>query len=73
MSPRFRPGGTTPRRALIIGLGVCALVLFLGMNMLNAFNLNVFNPPSGLQTLVFIALSTLAFQGNSFFRSACLR
>jgi len=61
MSPRFRPGGTTPRRALIIGLGVCALVLFLGMNMLNAFNLNVFNPPSGLQTLVFIALSTLAF------------
>ncbi|MEO6923325.1 MAG: HAMP domain-containing protein, partial [Bryocella sp.] len=56
MSPRH-----TPRRALIIGLGVCLLLLFLGLATLNAFNLSILNPSSGRQTLVFIALSTIAF------------
>lgn len=51
----------TPRRALIIGLGVALLVLFLTLATLNAFNLNFLNPASPIQTLVFIALSTIAF------------
>lgn len=54
--------GTAPgRRALVIVLGVCLLVLFLALGTLNAFNLKFLNPASPIQTLVFIALSTLAF------------
>jgi len=49
------------RRALIIGLGVCLVLLFLALATLNAFNLNFLNPASPVQTLVFIALSTIAF------------
>jgi len=49
------------RRALIIGLGVCLLLLFLALATLNAFNLNFLNPASPVQTLVFITLSTIAF------------
>jgi two-component system, NtrC family, nitrogen regulation sensor histidine kinase NtrY len=51
----------TRRRTLIIGLGVCLVLLFLALATLNAFNLNFLNPASPVQTLVFIALSTLAF------------
>ena len=49
------------RRALVIGLGVALLVLFLSLAALNAFNLKFLNPDSPRQALVFIALSTLAF------------
>ena len=49
------------RRALVIALGVCLLLLFLGLATLNAFNLSFLNPASPTQTLVFIALSTVAF------------
>src|SRR6201996_1824371 len=49
------------RRAIIIALGVCVLVLFLGLAALNAFNPRYLNPASPLQTVVFVALSTLAF------------
>ena len=51
----------TRRRTLIIGLGVCLVLLFLALATLNAFNLNFLNPASPVQTLVFIALSTIAF------------
>jgi two-component system, NtrC family, nitrogen regulation sensor histidine kinase NtrY len=51
----------TRRRALIIALGVCFLLLFLALATLNAFNLNFLNPASPVQTLVFITLSTIAF------------
>ena len=49
------------RRALVITLGVCLLILFLALATLNAFNLKFLNPASPTQTLVFIALSTVAF------------
>jgi two-component system nitrogen regulation sensor histidine kinase NtrY len=52
---------STPRRALVVGLAVSLLVLFLALATLNAFNLSFLNPASPLQTLVFIALSTIAF------------
>jgi two-component system nitrogen regulation sensor histidine kinase NtrY len=52
---------STPRRALVIGLAVCLLILFLALAALNAFNLGFLNPASPSQTLVFIALSTIAF------------
>jgi len=51
----------TRRRALVIGLVICFTLLFLALATLNAFNLNFLNPASPLQTLVFIALSTIAF------------
>jgi two-component system nitrogen regulation sensor histidine kinase NtrY len=55
--------GTSPSRRgiLVITLSVCLLVLFIALAMLNAFNLNFLNPASPIQTLVFIALSTIAF------------
>ncbi|HEX4154913.1 MAG TPA: ATP-binding protein [Acidobacteriaceae bacterium] len=54
--------GTSPgRRTLVITLGVCLLILFVTLATLNAFNLSFLNPASPRQTLVFIALSTLAF------------
>jgi two-component system nitrogen regulation sensor histidine kinase NtrY len=49
------------RRLLVIALGVSLLVLFLSLATLNAFNLNFLNPASPVQTLVFIALSVVAF------------
>ena len=49
------------RRALVIGLFVCLLLLFVALGTLNAFNLKVLNPASPVQTLVFTALSTIAF------------
>jgi hypothetical protein len=49
------------RRNLVIALGVCLLLLFLALVVLNAFNLNFLNPASPLQTLVFLTLSILAF------------
>jgi nitrogen fixation/metabolism regulation signal transduction histidine kinase len=49
------------RRGLIIGLGICLLVIFLALATLNAFNLSFLNPASPLQTLVFLALSVVAF------------
>jgi nitrogen fixation/metabolism regulation signal transduction histidine kinase len=49
------------RRALVITLAVSLLVLFLALATLNAFNLKFLDPASPTQTLVFIALSTLAF------------
>ena len=52
---------STRRRNLIIALGVCLLVLFLTLVILNAFNLNFLNPASPQQMLVFLTLSVLAF------------
>jgi len=49
------------RRALIIGLGVGLLFLFLALAALNAFKLSFLNPVTPLQTLGFVALSVLAF------------
>ncbi|HEY4357437.1 MAG TPA: ATP-binding protein [Acidobacteriaceae bacterium] len=49
------------RRAIVIALGVCVLLLFLGLAALNAFNPRYLNPGSLFQTAVFVALSTLAF------------
>jgi len=49
------------RRALVITLGVCLLMLLLVPVTLNAFNLKILNPDSPTQTLVFIALSTVSF------------
>jgi nitrogen fixation/metabolism regulation signal transduction histidine kinase len=53
--------GTSRRGVLVITLSVCVLVLFLGFATLNAFNLPVLDPASSTQTLVFLALSILAF------------
>ncbi len=52
---------TGRRRALIIALSVCVLMLFLGLAALNAFNPSYMNPRSPTQALGFIALSTIAF------------
>src|ERR1700709_2584239 len=49
------------RRVFVITLGVSLLILGLALATLNAFNLNFLNPASPTQTLVFIALSTVAF------------
>jgi two-component system nitrogen regulation sensor histidine kinase NtrY len=48
------------RRGLVITLAA-SLLLFLALATLNAFNLSVLNPASSIQTLVFIALSIIAF------------
>src|ERR1700712_4040714 len=52
---------TGRRRTFVITLGVSLLVLGLALATLNAFNLNFLNPASPMQTLVFIALSTVSF------------
>ena len=52
---------TGRRRVLVITLGVGLVLLFLLLATLNAFNLNVLDPGSPLQTLVYVALSVLAF------------
>ena len=55
--------GTLPsrRRLWIIALTVCFLLLLLGLATLNAFNLSVLTPASPIQSLVFVALSIVAF------------
>ncbi len=55
------PTAAARRRAVVITLGVCLLLLFLVPVTLNAFNLKVLNPDSPEQTLIFIALSTVTF------------
>ncbi|MDE1152083.1 MAG: HAMP domain-containing protein [Micavibrio sp.] len=54
-------GTSTHRRRIVLTLGVSLVLLFLALATLNAFNLRVLNPETPAQTLVFIALSTLAF------------
>ncbi len=54
-------GSTQSRRAWIIALFVCLLVLFLAFGTLNAFNKPVLDPKSPVETLVFLALSIVAF------------
>jgi two-component system nitrogen regulation sensor histidine kinase NtrY len=49
------------RGNLVILLGIATLVLLLIFITLNAFRLQFLNPVSSIQTLVFIALSVLAF------------
>jgi nitrogen fixation/metabolism regulation signal transduction histidine kinase len=49
------------RGNLVILLGITTLVLLLIFATLNAFRLKFLNPVSPIQTLVFIALSVLAF------------
>ena len=58
MSERDERGG---RRGWVVVLLVSLLVLFLLLLTLNAFNLRVLDPESPMETLVFLALSTLAF------------
>jgi two-component system, NtrC family, nitrogen regulation sensor histidine kinase NtrY len=53
--------GTFRRRALVIALSVCLLLLFLSLAALNAFNPHFLNPSSPLQTLVFVSLSVIGF------------
>jgi two-component system nitrogen regulation sensor histidine kinase NtrY len=53
--------GTNRRGVVVITLSVCLLLLFLALGTLNAFNLSFLNPASPVQSLVFIALSVLAF------------
>ena len=54
-------GETTSRRAWIVVLLISLLVLFLALAALNAFNLRLLDPQSPLETLVFLALSIVAF------------
>src|ERR1700728_659123 len=53
--------GTFRRRALVIALSVCLLLLFLSLAALNAFNPRFLNPNPPLQTLVFVSLSVIGF------------
>ena len=54
-------GSANSRRAWIVALGVCLLVLLLAFSTLNAFNKPVLDPQSPAETLVFLALSVVAF------------
>ncbi len=54
-------GSQHSRRAWIITLGVSLLILFLALGTLNAFNKPVLDPQSPAETLVFLALSVVAF------------
>jgi nitrogen fixation/metabolism regulation signal transduction histidine kinase len=53
--------GPIRRRAFVIALSVCLLLLFLSLATLNAFNFSFLNPNSPLQTLVFVSLSVIGF------------
>jgi nitrogen fixation/metabolism regulation signal transduction histidine kinase len=53
--------GTNRRRVLVITLGVCLLLLFLPLAMLNAFRLNFLSPTSPLQALVYTVLTVVTF------------
>lgn len=52
---------TARRRILVIALAVCLFFLLLSLSTLNAFNNHFLNPVTPLQTLVFLALSVIAF------------
>ncbi len=54
-------GNTGGRRGWLIVLLVSLVVLFLALGALNAFNLRLLDPQSPLETLVFLALSIVAF------------
>ncbi len=54
-------GDKSSRRAWVIVLLVSLLVLFLALAALNAFNLRLLDPQSPIETLVFLALSIVAF------------
>ena len=54
-------GGSGRRRGWIVVLVVSLLVLFLALAALNAFNLRLLDPDSPIETLVFVALSIVAF------------
>ncbi len=54
-------GESEGRRAWIIVLLVSLLALFLALGALNAFNLRLLDPQSPIETLVFLALSIVAF------------
>ncbi len=54
-------GSAQSRRIWIVVLLVSLLVLFLALGTLNAFNIRVLDPQSPLETLVFLALSIVAF------------
>ena len=54
-------GSTQSRRVWSIALAACLLVLFLALGTLNAFNKPVLDPQSPVETLVFLALSIVAF------------
>lgn len=54
-------GDRSSRRAWSIALGTCLLLLFLLLGTLNAFNKPVLDPKSPVETLVFLALSIVAF------------
>lgn len=54
-------GDRSSRRTWIIALGICLLLLFLLLGTLNAFNKPVLDPKSPVETLVFLALSIVAF------------
>ena len=49
------------RKAWIIGLGACLLVLFVALATLNAFKLSFLNPKTTQQIVVFTGLSIVAF------------
>ena len=52
---------TNRRKLLSIALGTALLILFPALATLNAFNLKFLNPATTEQTLVFTALSVIAF------------
>ncbi len=54
-------GSAQSRRAWVVGLGVSLLLLFLALGTLNAFNKPLLDPNSPVETLVFLALSIVAF------------
>ena len=54
-------GENANRRAWVIVLLVSLLLLFLALTALNAFNLRLLDPQSPVETLVFLALSIVAF------------
>lgn len=54
-------GSTRQRKVVIIVLGVCFLVLFIGLAALNAFRLTFLNPTTPGQIVLFTSISFIAF------------
>jgi nitrogen fixation/metabolism regulation signal transduction histidine kinase len=54
-------GTTRQRKIVIIVLGVCLLLLFLGLAALNAFRLSFLNPTTPLEIVLFTSISLIAF------------
>jgi nitrogen fixation/metabolism regulation signal transduction histidine kinase len=54
-------GTTRQRKILIVVLGVCLLLLFLGLAALNAFRLSFLNPNTPGQIVLFTSISFIAF------------